>query len=219
MPASATIIGGTIPSGEVGRRASRFIRRGSEHRARRSIDRRHRTRRTHDSADRHDRSEPRFSSDPLAHSIDGALAFDSGILAIVSSTALRVASDFSANTGVSDLNPPRRGLASGDSGTISRPRQIRFNTFAGTPGDYGRVLTSFSPGAIMPEPGPVPCSASPSAGSPSSASGGSDPCDPEVTPMARPAAARSLGEVSRDAARAGAWSVRRGSWPPVIVSV
>lgn len=86
-----------------------------------------------------------------AQSIDGTVDFDSDVLAIVTSTSLLFASDFLANTGVNYLNPAARGLESGDHVTISGLRQIRFDTAASTPGDYVRVLTAFSPGAV-PEP-------------------------------------------------------------------
>jgi hypothetical protein len=84
-------------------------------------------------------------------SIDGTVDFDSDVVAIISSTGLLLASDFLANTGVTYLNPGARGLEVGDLVTISGVRQIRFDTSASTPGDYVRVLTEFSPGAV-PEP-------------------------------------------------------------------
>jgi hypothetical protein len=85
-------------------------------------------------------------------SIIGTVDFDSDVLAIITSTGNLAASDFLANTGVNYLNPGLRGLEPGDSVTISGPRQILFDTTASTPGDYVRVLTTFSPGAV-PEPG------------------------------------------------------------------
>ena len=85
----------------------------------------------------------------------GTVNFDSDILAIFTSTATLAASDFLANTGVNYLNPTLRGLEPGDSVTISGPRQILFDTFANSPGDFVRVLTAFSPGASVPEPGTV----------------------------------------------------------------
>lgn len=84
-------------------------------------------------------------------SIVGTVDFDSDVLAIITSTGNLAASDFLANTGVNYLNPGLRGLEAGDSVTISGPRQILFTTTASTPGDYVRVLTALSPGAI-PEP-------------------------------------------------------------------
>ena len=87
-------------------------------------------------------------------SIDGFVDFDSDIVAIITSTGLLSASDFLANTGVNYLNPAARGLEPGDSVTISGARQIHFVTTASTPGDYVRVLTTFSPG-VLPEPGSV----------------------------------------------------------------
>lgn len=87
-----------------------------------------------------------------SQSMIGTVDFDSDVLAIITSTGLLAASDFLANTGVNYLNPGARGLEPGDSVTISGPRQILFDTTASTPGDYVRVLTAFSPGAIS-EPG------------------------------------------------------------------
>jgi len=91
--------------------------------------------------------------DPTSGSIDGTVDFDSDIVAIISSTGFLLASDFLANSGVNYLNPGARGLEAGDSVTISGAQQIRFDTTASTPGDYVRVLTEFSPGAEIPEPG------------------------------------------------------------------
>ena len=87
-----------------------------------------------------------------SQSIDGVVDFDADVLAIITSTGLLAASDFLANTGVNYLNPAARGLEPGDVVTISGVRQIHFVTTASTPGDYVRVLTAFSPGAL-PEPG------------------------------------------------------------------
>jgi len=87
-------------------------------------------------------------------SMIGTVDFDSDIVAIITSTGFLLASDFLANTGVNYLNPGARGLEAGDDVTISGARQILFDTTASTPGDYVRVLTVFSPGAI-PEPGTI----------------------------------------------------------------
>ena len=88
--------------------------------------------------------------------IIGTVDFDADILAIITSTGNLSASDFLANTGVNYLNPAMRGLEPWeDSVTISGPRQILFDTFASSPGDYVRVLTARSPGAVpsaVPEP-------------------------------------------------------------------
>lgn len=91
--------------------------------------------------------------DPLSASINGTVDFDSDVVAIITSTSRLSASDFLANTGVNYLNPGLRGLESDDSVMISGPRQIHFRTNASTPGDYVRVLTAFSPTAATPEPG------------------------------------------------------------------
>lgn len=90
--------------------------------------------------------------DPTQGRIKGTVDFDSDVVAIIFSTAHLSASDFLANTGVTYLNPTLRGLEAGDSVTISGARQILFDTTASSPGDYVRVLTAYSPGAV-PEPG------------------------------------------------------------------
>jgi hypothetical protein len=93
-----------------------------------------------------------FDPGPSQHVI-GTVDFDSDVLAIITSTGTLAASDFLAHTGVNYLNPGARGLEPGDSVTISGPRQILFDTFASSPGDYVRVLTTFSPGGqAVPEP-------------------------------------------------------------------
>jgi hypothetical protein len=96
-----------------------------------------------------------FDPGPSEHII-GTVDFDSDVLAIITSTATLAASDFLANTGVNYLSPADRGLEPGDSVTISGPEQILFNVQAGSPGDYVRVLTAFSPAAAVPEPSGVP---------------------------------------------------------------
>jgi hypothetical protein len=94
-----------------------------------------------------------FDPGPSLHII-GTVNFDSDVLAIITSTRTLAASDFLAKTGVNYLSPSARGLEAGDSVTISGPRQILFDTFASSPGDYVRVLTEFSPtAAATPEPG------------------------------------------------------------------
>jgi len=75
----------------------------------------------------------------------GTVDFDSDVLAIITGTANLKASDFLAHTGVNYLSPVARGLEAGDSVTISGSRQILFDTFANSPGDYIRVLTAVSP--------------------------------------------------------------------------
>ena len=82
----------------------------------------------------------------------GTVDFDSEILAIITRTETLLASDFLANTGVNYLNPALRGLETRDLVTISGINQIKFDVFARNPGDYVRVLTKFSRGAVVPEP-------------------------------------------------------------------
>jgi hypothetical protein len=92
-----------------------------------------------------------------SQTIVGTVDFDSDVLGIITSTGLLAASDFLAKTGVNYLNPGARGLEPGDSVTISGVRQILFDTSASSPGDYVRVLTAFSPGAVggVPEPAEI----------------------------------------------------------------
>ncbi|MFG6431740.1 PEP-CTERM sorting domain-containing protein [Roseateles sp. LYH14W] len=94
------------------------------------------------------------NTNPAGHII-GTVDFDSDVLGIITSTGLLNISDILANTGVTYLNPGLRGLEAGDSVTISGTRQILFNTFASSPGDYVRVITAFSPGAVIPEPASI----------------------------------------------------------------
>jgi hypothetical protein len=98
-----------------------------------------------------------FDPGPSQHII-GTVNFDSDVLGITTSTATLAASDFLAQTGVNYLNPTARGLEPGDSVTISGPQQILFDTFASSPGDYVRVLTTFSPGGGPPPTVPEPSS-------------------------------------------------------------
>ena len=91
--------------------------------------------------------------DPLfSMNILGTVNFDSDILGIITETGLLTASDALAKTGVTYLSPGLRGLEAGDFATISGTRQISINFTATSPGDYIRVITAFSPGAV-PEPG------------------------------------------------------------------
>lgn len=92
-----------------------------------------------------------FDPDNLI-SQEGSVTFDSDIVAIITSSGNLAGSDFLINTGVTYLNPGLRGLEGGDSATISGLRSIFVDWTAGTPGDYVRVLTDFSPGAVVPIP-------------------------------------------------------------------
>ena len=91
--------------------------------------------------------------DPVSGSVIGTVDFDADVLGIITSSGLLLASDGLANTGVTYLNPGLRGLEAGDFATITagNQRQISVNFTASSPGDYIRVITAFSPGAV-PEP-------------------------------------------------------------------
>lgn len=95
--------------------------------------------------------------DPLnMTSQSGWVDFDSDILAVITSSGNLNASDYLANTGVTYLSSGLRGLEWNDSVTIDSGNAARVNVDwrAGTPGDYVRVLTTYSPGAVsVPEPG------------------------------------------------------------------
>ncbi len=90
--------------------------------------------------------------DPLGNTTQkGYVEFDSNILAVLSSTSNLANSDFLINTGVNYLNPVARGLEAGDDVIISGLKRIDVDWFASSPGDFIRVLTAHSPGAV-PEP-------------------------------------------------------------------
>lgn len=94
--------------------------------------------------------------DPLsAASQVGTVTFDSEVLAIITSTNNLNASDVLINTGVTYLNPGLRGLEGGDSALITGFDEITVDWRASTPGDYVRVLTAFSPGAVVPIPAAI----------------------------------------------------------------
>ncbi len=81
----------------------------------------------------------------------GTVSFDSNIFGIITSSNNLIASNFLGNTNVSYLNSNLLGLEGGDTVSISDPKTISVNWAAGTPGDYIRVLTDYSPAAV-----PVP---------------------------------------------------------------
>ena len=84
----------------------------------------------------------------------GYVDFDAPIFGIITSSSLLGASDYLANTGVTYLEPGLRGLEGGDSVWIDplNPFRMMVDWDASTPGDYVRVLTQHSPGAV-PEGG------------------------------------------------------------------
>ncbi len=95
--------------------------------------------------------------DPQSNSSQiGSVSFDSNILGVITSSTNLAASDFLINTGVTYLNSTLRGLEGGDAVTITGLQTISVNWTASTPGDYIRVLTTFSPGAsVVPVPAAV----------------------------------------------------------------
>jgi hypothetical protein len=91
--------------------------------------------------------------DPIKGNISGTVTFDSRVLAVISSTGTLTASDFLANTGVNYISPSLRGLEPGTGDLVTiLGQQITFVASASVPGDYIRVLTAYSPAAVVPEP-------------------------------------------------------------------
>jgi hypothetical protein len=88
--------------------------------------------------------------DPATNeSIAGIVVFDTNVLAVIASTTNLANSDFLATPGVSYAGPAARGLETGDSASISGPKQVMVQLSAGSPGDYIRVITR---SAKMPDP-------------------------------------------------------------------
>lgn len=84
----------------------------------------------------------------------GYVDFDADIYGIATSRTNLDNSDFLANTGVTYLSDSLRGLEAGDSVSIDplNPNRLLVDWRAQSPGDYVRVFTRFSVGAV-PEPG------------------------------------------------------------------
>lgn len=86
----------------------------------------------------------------------GWVEFDADVIAVITSRDNLADSDYLANISATFLDPNLRGLEGGDSVTIdpNNSKRILWNTRAGNPGDYVRVLTGHSPGAAnaVPEP-------------------------------------------------------------------
>lgn len=82
--------------------------------------------------------------------IEGYVDFDAEILGIMIDTNTLAATDYLANTGVTYLNPGLRGLENADQAwiDISDSSRLRIDFTASNPGDYIRVLTKRSPGAV-----------------------------------------------------------------------
>lgn len=80
----------------------------------------------------------------------GEIHFDSMIIGVITKGKNLELSDHLANTGVNYLNPGLRGLEPADTVTITGLQSISVNWVAGSPGDYIRVITAFSPGAAEP---------------------------------------------------------------------
>ena len=95
--------------------------------------------------------------DPLATTSQaGNVAFDSNILGIITSDANLNASNVLANPDVTYSTQPGLGLEpSDDSVEITSLTTLSISWGARTPGDYIRVITEFSPGAVIPLPAAV----------------------------------------------------------------
>ena len=103
--------------------------------------------------------------DPFNGTQSGYVDFDAEIYGIATATPVLEQSDFLQNNAVTYLNPTFRGLEAGDSVSIdpAMPSRLLVNWAASTPGDYVRVFTQFSAGAVdpiipnpMPDPDPDP---------------------------------------------------------------
>jgi hypothetical protein len=83
--------------------------------------------------------------------IAGGVAFDTNVLAIITSTTNLANSDFLAAPGVNYAGPAARGLEAGDSASISPPNHVLVQLYAGSPGDYIRVITRSTkmPGPVV----------------------------------------------------------------------
>ena len=77
----------------------------------------------------------------------GEIQFDSMIIGVITKRNNLKNSDHLANTGVNYLNPGARGLEQVDKVAITGLQTISVNWIASSPGDYIRVITSYSPGA------------------------------------------------------------------------
>jgi len=90
-----------------------------------------------------------YDPDPLS-TIVGCVQFDSPIVATIFSTNRLFASDFLVNNNVNYLNPAARGFELADDiATFTfQGSEVCVDFKAATPGDYFRVLTEFSPGAL-----------------------------------------------------------------------
>lgn len=86
--------------------------------------------------------------DPIHAAQEGYVDFDSVILGVITSTSKLAASDFLLNNGVTYLNPAARGLEAGDDVVSYSGSRLFVDWIAGTPGDYVRVLTAYSPAAV-----------------------------------------------------------------------
>jgi hypothetical protein len=81
---------------------------------------------------------------------EGYVTFDAKIIGVITSTALLTATDYLANNLVTYLSPTFRGLENGDTAVIDagNDKKLNLSWFASNPGDYVRVLTEYSPGAV-----------------------------------------------------------------------
>jgi hypothetical protein len=82
-----------------------------------------------------------FFDPPTNSDIAGGVAFDTNVLAIITSTTNLASSDFLALPGVNYAGVAARGLEAGDSANISPPNHVIVQLYAGSPGDYIRVIT------------------------------------------------------------------------------
>lgn len=92
--------------------------------------------------------------DPVRGTVTARITFDAPIIGVATSTGALDASDHLANTGITYLNPKARGLEGRDTVFID-PNDLAtlvLSLKATSPGDFVRVFTERSPGAMTPVP-------------------------------------------------------------------
>lgn len=94
-----------------------------------------------------------FEPGGAGYNLLGHVDFNAPVLAIITSDASLISSNFLGDAAITYEDPLNVGLEPGDSVTIdaSKPNQIDWNTFAATPGDSVRVILG-TPRASVPEP-------------------------------------------------------------------
>lgn len=95
-----------------------------------------------------------FQWDPGAGSssrVEATIRLDSQVFAFITADQNLFDSDFLGLPSVNYNNFGLRGLESGDTTTFNGP-DVDISWFAGSPGDWTRLITAYSPTASVPEP-------------------------------------------------------------------